>query len=178
MVRLDARTRRVGGLTLVEGRLRNDEDRPVRATVETPCSPVYPPQSGDRPVQGWRPSEGRTRLLLAADQRVGVGFATPVAPEEPALRLVATERDPATDGGIVATPEGVADALGDPLPPAVVEGHGASGSGPAASNLAERDTRGDRPSGVTRAEVRRLRRTAESVAARAATVERRFGGGR
>jgi len=182
MVRLDARSRRVGGVTLVEGRLHNDADEPVRATVATPLSPVYPPRSEGRPVSGWRPSEGETTLLLAAGQRVGVGFATPAPPGEPSLRVATTERDPATDDGIVASPGGVVEALGDPLPPAAVERSESTGSDPTAAKSApsgSRDTRDDtRSAGQVHAEVRRLRRAAESVATRAAVVERRLGGER
>ena len=175
MVRLDARTRRAGELTLVEGRLHNGESESVRVTVETPLSPVYPPRADGRPVRGWRPSEGRTTLLLAADQCVGVGFATPAAPEEPALRVVTTDRDPATDGGIVPSPDGVVSALGDPLPPAAV-GRSTSATPTAMGSTEKR--RGARDHGQsperTHAEVRRLRRAAEGVATRAAAVERRL----
>jgi len=178
MVRLEVRTRRVDGLTLVEGRLHNDDRRPVRTTVETSCSPVYPPRSSGRPVRGWQPSEGQTRLLLAAGQRAGVGFAPPVAPDGPALRVVATERDPSTDGGMAATPEGVVDALGDPLPPEAVEEFGASERGATALPGGSGGTDGERPAAVTRAEVQRLRRAAEGVVARAVAVERGLGGER
>ncbi len=117
MVRLAVETRRVAGHTLVEGRLRNDAPAAVRVTLSTPLSPVYPPRSRGRPVEGWRPDEGRTTVCLAAGQRAGVGFASPAAPDERALTVVETERAPAGDGGLTPTPGGVVGALGDPLPP-------------------------------------------------------------
>jgi len=128
MVRLDVETHRVAGHTLVEGRLHNDASDAVRVTLETPLSPVYPPRSHGRPVEGWRPDEGRTTVCLAAGQRAGVGFATPATPDERALTVVETERAPATDGGLTATPAGVVGALGDPLPPPEVTTGPSAGS--------------------------------------------------
>ncbi len=123
MLRLDVDTRRVAGHTLVEGRLHNDAPSAVRVTLATPLSPVYPPRSHGRPVEGWRPDEGRTTVCLAAGQHAGVGFATPAtpaSPDEQALVVVETEPDPTPDGGLTATPAGVLGALGDPLPPPAV----------------------------------------------------------
>lgn len=182
MVRLAVDTRRVAGHTFVEGHLHNDADVTVRVTLATPLSPVYPPRSHGRPVDGWRPEEGHTVIRLAAGQRVGVGFATPAVPDESAMTVVETERDPATDGGLT-TPSAVVDALGDPLPPPEVAADPPTGSD-ASRTTADTTEAGDGAvfGGVTRADadtdadLQRLRRAAADLARAAADAERRLGG--
>lgn len=143
MVRLDVDTRRVAGHTLVEGRLHNDATETVRVTLATPLSPVYPPRSRGRPVEGWHPAAGHTRLCLAAGQRAGVGFATPARPDGQVLTVVETERAPAPDGGLTATPRGVVGALGDPLPPPEVTTGPPVAAGSSPDRPAERATPGN-----------------------------------
>jgi len=196
MVRLAVDTRRVAGHTLVEGRLHNDASEAVRVTLATPLSPVYPPRSRGRPVAGWRPAEGRTTVCLAVDQHVGVGFATPATPDERALTVVETERAPATDGGLTATPAAVVDALADPLPPPEVTrsappaDSGEMGATPTAaadglsaprlddSPPADAGTAPDTPGRDSGPSLRRLRRAATDLARATAAVERRLEGTR
>ncbi len=116
MVRLETRVRRHDRVALVEGRLTG-EDRPVRVTLATDADPVHPPRSGGRPVVGWRPADGTVTLLVGADRRVGVGFATTGAVGESPLSVVETEFDPPASTGLPATPGAVVRALGDPRPP-------------------------------------------------------------
>jgi hypothetical protein len=171
MVRLATRLRRLGALTLVEGRLHNDASEAVRVTVDTDLDPVVPPHADGDPAAGWHDA-GRCTLVVPPHRRAGLGFATPrasvddgdgePADESPPLWVTETEYDPPSERGLPATPAGVADALGDPRPPAAV-----TEPNPTRSHDSARP-------GVTE-DLTRLRRAAVAVASAAAGLERRLG---
>ncbi|MFB6152094.1 MAG: hypothetical protein ABEJ40_09845, partial [Haloarculaceae archaeon] len=136
MVTLDWSLDRADGVTLVRLFVTAPGARRVR--VENRLDgPVWPPRSQGRPAAGW--DEDRFEGVVAAGERLVVGYATPARPEEPPAEVVADRPagpDAATgpvtppDGdrprpddptdpspAVEATPDGVVRSLGDPTVP-------------------------------------------------------------
>ena len=90
---LSCSTTRRQGVTLVSLVLANPHDEPARVRLESQLDgPVWPPRRNGRPEPGWDASgfEG----VVAAGERVGLGYATPAEPVEPAAEIVRVEPAP------------------------------------------------------------------------------------
>jgi hypothetical protein len=118
MVELDVETERRDCVTFVAATVRNGSDVVRRVTLRTDCRPLWPPRRQGVPAAGWH--EDGVTLTVPAGRTTGVGFATPVAPDEPVLSVAETVAVAGTDGeaAVDPTPEHVVRALGDPTPPA------------------------------------------------------------
>jgi len=87
---LSCSTTRRQGVTLVSLVLANPHDEPAQVRLESQHDgPVWPPRRSGRPEPGWDASgfEG----VVAAGERVGLGYATPAEPVDPAAEIVRVE---------------------------------------------------------------------------------------
>lgn len=120
MVTVTTDCRRVGGRTLVECRLTNDRNVPVRVRLESRLDgPTWPPRDDGHPVRGW--ADGTWTGRLDAGETVGVGFASPAEATASPVRVEEREGSPDTARagrfGVAPTPDDVARELTDPRPP-------------------------------------------------------------
>lgn len=125
MVSLTCTAARVGGVTLVTGRVANP-DRPRRIRVEN-CldGPVWPPRRAGVPAEGW--DADAFECVLAADETRPLGYASPADPVDRPMKIAGAEpTDPdGTDGfgpradvpDVEDTAESVVRELDSPLPP-------------------------------------------------------------
>ncbi|WP_256295843.1 DUF7857 domain-containing protein [Haloarchaeobius salinus] len=116
MVELDVETERRDCVTFVAATVQNASDVARRVTLRTDCRPLWPPRRQGVPAAGW--DEGGVTLTVPAGRTTGVGFATPVAPDEPVLAVQETVPVAGEEAHTEPTPEHVVRALGDPTPPA------------------------------------------------------------
>jgi len=109
MVSLECAATETDGTTLVTLVVESDEPRRIR--VEN-CldGPVQPPRERGVPAAGW----GEEGFEGVVDGVLGIGYATPAAPGEPAARIV-EERPPAAEDGPTAA--GLVRERGDGTPP-------------------------------------------------------------
>jgi hypothetical protein len=87
---LSCSTTRRQGVTLVSLVLANPHDEPAQVRLERGHDgPVWPPRRSGRPEPGWDASgfEG----VVAAGERVGLGYATPAEPVDPMAEIVRVE---------------------------------------------------------------------------------------
>lgn len=87
MVSLDWQLTDADGVTLVQLLLTGDTD--LRVEVESNLRPVWPPRQQGRPAAGW--TETGFEGVVAADERLVLGYASPADPTEPPARVVETE---------------------------------------------------------------------------------------
>lgn len=114
MARLDWHVTREGGVTLVHLLVTSEATERIR--IENRLDgPVWPPRSQGVPEEGWT-DEG-FEGVVAADERLVLGYASPADPTEPPARIAAAEpvdgdrcEDPVSARDVVRT-------LGDPTPP-------------------------------------------------------------
>jgi len=118
MVELDVETERRDCVTFVAATVHNDGHTARRVTLGTDCRPVWPPRRQGVPAAGW--DEDGVTLTVPPGRTTGVGFATPVAPDQPVLRVAESVAVDGEEGETATepTPEHVVRALGDPTPPA------------------------------------------------------------
>lgn len=118
MVRIEARTARVDGVTLVEATLLHDGPGSRRVRVESELDgPVWPPRRQGVPEAGWDREAGTLTVEVSPGDRLGIGFATPADPADPPVSVVESERVGDGGGGIGSSAAAVVRALGDPSPP-------------------------------------------------------------
>lgn len=110
-VKLDSRTRRVGGVTFVAATLVNDESEPMRARVAARAEPVWPPRRHGVPCAGW--DDGGYEAVLGAGETLALGFATSATIDGEPVGVAWTEPAPETE----RPPADPVRELGDPRPP-------------------------------------------------------------
>jgi hypothetical protein len=121
MVTLEYDQERTDGVTLVRVYVEASTTRRVR--VENRLDgPVWPPRRHGQPAAGW--DEAGFEGVVGADDRLVAGYATPAAPADPPVELVADEPADGEPTGfetdapdVDASAAGVVRSLGDPLVP-------------------------------------------------------------
>jgi hypothetical protein len=105
-------------VTLVTVTLTGETTRQAVTLTCEVAGPVWPPRRNGVPAPGW--DDDAVRKVVPPGEQVGVGFATPAAPEEPPVAIthqevvVTDESDWTTDG---ASPAAALRQLRDPAPP-------------------------------------------------------------
>ena len=160
MVEIACRTERREGVTLVEAVVRNDDGVTRRVRLEHALDgPVWPPRRRGVPVDDW--NADAVERTLSPGESAGVGFASPVPPESPPVRVAesrrvdeeaerrgdrgggpaGTDADDASKVSAAADAAGVMCDLGDPSPPRdAVPPPVDPGSGPTADTEATNET--------------------------------------
>lgn len=118
MVTIDAAAESHDGVTLVTATVETG-DTPVRISIASQLDgPVWPPRRQGEPAAGW--TDDGFEGVVPAEGSLSLGFASPAAPVDPPLELVAAEpADEPTDA--MDTPAAVLRGLGDPSPPSLIE---------------------------------------------------------
>ena len=152
MVSLDWHVESRDGVSLIELLVANPADTARRVRIGNRLDgELWPPRREGVPEKGW--DDGGFEGVLAAGERLGLGYASPAAPAEPPAEIVWTERaaEPARDGdrgatpGVEPTPAGVVRELGDPRPPADAVPEPSAYAGASARTVESRvDTESDR----------------------------------
>jgi len=112
MASLDWQLGNAGDATLVELLVTSETD--ARVEIESNLQPVWPPRRQGRPAEGWTGAgfEG----VVAADEVLVLGYASPADPVEPPAAIVDT--DPVTETPEEPpTPESLVRSLGGAAPP-------------------------------------------------------------
>lgn len=126
-------TETAGESTLVAAVIRNDDPGPQRVRVTNRLDgPVWPPRVHGVPAAGW--DDGGFEGVVAGDDLLALGYATPAEPADPPAELAWVE--PAGESEPETTARSVVRERGDPRPPADVV---------VPSPFRERGAREDRP---------------------------------
>lgn len=162
MATLDWHQSRRDGVTLVELQVSSDTRKLVR--IESTLDPVWPPREQGTPVAGW--DDGSFERIVAADDTLAVGYASPAEPTDPPVELVderplSADEDPHVAAESV-TARTLVRTLGEASPPrdAVPDGAG----------MAAGDHLSDEPTAPVQAEPQLLS-WLDTVAQRLSTAE-------
>jgi hypothetical protein len=114
MARLDWHVTGEGGVTLVHLLVTSEATERIR--IENRLDgPVWPPRSQGVPEKGWT-GEG-FEGVVAADERLVLGYACPADPTEPPARIAAAEPVDGDGCEDSVSARDVVRTLGDPTPP-------------------------------------------------------------